>query len=96
MQPGDTVFGIAERFSVPMRWLMEENDMTHPAQLAQKKKLRIPKLPAGCFLYTVQAADTLREICQKFGLDEGEVRRQNRLEGTVYPGMQLILKGEGK
>ena len=44
--------------------------------------------------HTVQKGETIYSICRKYGLEEEELRRLNKLlaDATIHPGQKLILK----
>ncbi len=59
-----------------------KQSVTPSAQETTKKKY-----------HTVQKGETIYSICRKYGLEEEELRRLNKLsaDATIHPGQKLIL-----
>ena len=43
--PGDTVYGVAQRFGVPVRTLIETNGLKPPYRLVAGQRLQVPVAP---------------------------------------------------
>jgi LysM repeat protein len=80
VQPGDTMFLIAQRFGVSLNALIAANpQITNPAEIFPCDVLCVPcepecRMPASCppgfrCRYTVQPGDTMFTIAQRFGVN---------------------------
>lgn len=68
VQPGDTLWRIAQRLGVPLRQLLNANpQIQNPALLYVGQRLAVPgqNQPASTTAYVVQAGDTLHRIAQR-------------------------------
>ncbi len=79
VQPGDTMFSIAQRFGVSLQALINANpQITNPNEIFPCDVLCVPcepqcRMPASCppgfrCRYTVQPGDTMFSIAQRFGV----------------------------
>lgn len=86
----DTIYSLSAKYGVTMDQIMRENSLTHPAQLATLKTV---KIPSGNYkLYTVKMGETLEQICEKFSIAPETLLKENgRLPG-IYPGLQLVIR----
>jgi LysM repeat protein len=91
VQPGDTLYRIAERFSVSLDMLAALN------QIQQTDILRVAQLLyIASFVYEVEPGDNLYEISRRFGISMGELIRANRSRpglspDVIYPGFRLVV-----
>ena len=91
VQPGDTLYGIAQSMGVPMSRLLADNRPPDPARLVEGQAL-VVRFPEE--VYAVREGDTLRSVAQAHGLMPRALLRQNpSLEGQsqLYPGQTLVL-----
>lgn len=91
VQPGDTLYGIAQSMGVPMSRLLADNRPPDPARLVEGQAL-VVRFPEE--VYAVREGDTLRSVAQAHGLTPRALLRQNpSLEGQsqLYPGQTLVL-----
>lgn len=91
VQPGDTLYGIAGRYSVGVELLAALNGLTQPDWLRVAQLLYV-----GAFVYEVEPGDTLNELSRRFGVSLLELYRVNRerpgLSGDIlYPGFRLVV-----
>lgn len=91
VNPGDTLFGIAARFSLSLDMLAALNHIRYPELLRVAQLLYI----AG-WVYEVAPGDTLYRISRRFGVPLGELFRWNRNRpglspDVIYPGFKLAL-----
>lgn len=89
VRPGDTIYTIAQAHNVPVRALIEANNLAPPFQLQPGRVLILP----GQDSYTVAAGDTLYGISRRHGVDVSSLARLNKL-GPPYAirsGQKLIL-----
>jgi murein DD-endopeptidase MepM/ murein hydrolase activator NlpD len=89
--PGDTVYGVAQRFGVPVRTLIETNALKPPYRLVAGQQLRVPVRQE----HVVQAGDNLLAISRIYGVDQSSLARANDLQPPygLKPGQRLILPG---
>ena len=87
--PGDTVFGIGRRLSVPLRSIIEANRLQPPYALRTGQVLRIPN-PRK---HVVAKGDTVYGISQRYRVNLTELVRLNHMPApfTISPGQDLIL-----
>ena len=91
VQEGDTVYGIAQRYDVPLRDLIEANNLGPPFIVRTGQVLRLPASRE----HIVQYADTLSEIAERHGLTTADLAALNGIEPpyTIYAGQALRLPG---
>lgn len=71
--PGDTVYGVAGRFDVPVRTLIEVNGLTAPFRLRSGQPLVIPARQE----HVVQPGQTVQSIARIYGVDQSTLIRVN-------------------
>ncbi|HRH25288.1 MAG TPA: M23 family metallopeptidase [Candidatus Paceibacterota bacterium] len=88
---GDTLSGIASKFSISVNTLLWANDLNKKSAIKEGQKLTI--LPVSGIVYTVKKGDTLGGIANKFDASLDEIISFNDLEEnkTIKAGMKLIL-----
>ncbi|MDR6550301.1 LysM peptidoglycan-binding domain-containing protein [Paenibacillus qinlingensis] len=91
VQPGDSLFRIAERFSVSVDMLAGLNQIQQPDVLKVAQLLFI-----ASFAYEVEQGDTLFSISRRFGTPMSELIRANRNRqglspDVIYPGFRLVI-----
>jgi murein DD-endopeptidase MepM/ murein hydrolase activator NlpD len=88
---GDTVYGVAQRFGVPVRMLIETNALKPPYRLAPGQQLRVPVREE----HVVQSGDSLMAISRIYGVDQSSLARANNLKPPygLKPGQRLVLPG---
>lgn len=91
VKQGDTAFGIARDFGLPLSLLLQDNGLDDPAQLVpgQALLLRFPQKT-----YVVRPGDTIFSLARRFGLSVRQLWRNNPIlkGGTdLYPGQTLVL-----
>ena len=89
--PGDTVYGVAQRFGVPVRTLIETNNLKPPYRLEAGQSLHVPVREE----HVVQPGETLFSIAQIYGVDQSSLAQTNNLTApyAVKPGQHLTLPG---
>lgn len=97
VQPGDTMFFIAQRFGIPLNELTAANPhIPDPSVLFPGDVLCVPgaapppACPPGSFFYTVQPGDTLFLIAQRFGTTVDVIIAIN----PQIPDPNLIFPGQ--
>ncbi|MDD2359547.1 MAG: LysM peptidoglycan-binding domain-containing protein [Syntrophaceticus schinkii] len=73
IQPGDTFFGLSQRFNVPLDAILAANPGVDPQQLQIGQTVCIPTAPPPVpecpgFIYTIKAGDTLYSLARQFGV----------------------------
>jgi murein DD-endopeptidase MepM/ murein hydrolase activator NlpD len=86
---GDTVYGVANRFKVPVRSLIDQNGLKPPYRLAMGQKLRIPQQN----VYVAKAGDSIYSVAEQFHVDQSQLIRFNQLQPpyTITAGQKILL-----
>ena len=86
---GETVYGIAQRYDVSTRALIDHNTLRPPYRLDAGSRLKLPPLQA----HSVRRGDTLYSISRRYGVDMASLAQSNRLRPpyTIQVGQRLIL-----
>ncbi|QEX17384.1 peptidase M23 [Hypericibacter terrae] len=89
---GDTVYGVANRFKVPVRALIDENKLKPPYRLVTGQKLRIPQQD----VYIAKAGDSVYSIADQFHVDQSQLIRFNQLKPpyTITAGQKILLPAQ--
>jgi N-acetylmuramoyl-L-alanine amidase len=83
---GDTLWGLARRFGVPLSALEQANHLTNDSVIYAGDYLAIPGH------YVVQAGDTLRSIAAKVGVPQVLLWHANRMvTDRLEPGQTLVI-----
>jgi LysM repeat protein len=93
VQPGDTLWALAQRYNTTTQAILETNGLTGQDLLPGA----VLTLPGGSTAapetYTVQTGDTLYDIAVAFSLTTDALIAINNLDGTtIKPGQLLVLK----
>jgi g-D-glutamyl-meso-diaminopimelate peptidase len=97
IQPGDTLWAIAQRFGLNVRDLLNANPaITDPSRINPGMNLTIPgpDQPSGTFQYIIQRGDTLFRIAQRFGISMDAlmtVNPQVESPAAIVPGQVLYI-----
>lgn len=88
---GDTVYTLAQRHNVPLRALIDANNLTPPYALRIGQRIVLPRGRQ----HVVQRGDTLSKIAGRYDVDMYQMARANGLNPpyVIYPGQRLILPG---
>ncbi len=86
---GDTVYGVARRYGVPIRAIIEKNTLSPPYKLKVGQRLRIPPPQ----YHRVQAGESVYSIAQLYDLGLSQLVRENDLQQPyiIQPGQILRL-----
>ncbi|MCL2338507.1 MAG: LysM peptidoglycan-binding domain-containing M23 family metallopeptidase [Proteobacteria bacterium] len=89
VQAGDTLFAISERYDVPLRDLISENNLTAPYALRAGQKLKLP----DARYHVVAVGDTLYSISRAHSVDLNSLAQTNELREpyTLVVGQKLKL-----
>lgn len=94
--PGDTPLDISQRFKVPLKKILDYNELRYDSQLVPGQYVfLVKKKTAGAEdFYTVAPGDTMYLIAQKVGMTVGSLYAKNRIKAGVQPpvGAKLYLK----
>lgn len=103
VDPGDTLFSIAERYGTTVAVLVELNGLASGDSIYVGQKLQIPgSAPAGgttdvpsSGVHVVQAGETLFSIAQRYGITTAELMAANDITNPdrIYVGQQLTIPG---
>ncbi len=98
VQPGETLFGIAQQYGVPLDQLAQANEITNLSILRSGQRLLIPlsegQAPASeRRIHVVQAGDTLTALAARYGVTPAAIVAANQLAdpNKLVVGMQLII-----
>lgn len=94
--PGDTPLTISERFKVPLKKILDYNELRYDSQLIPGQYVfLVKKKTSGAEdFYTVQSGDTMYLIAQKTGMTVESLYSKNRIKAGEQPpvGAKLYLK----
>ena len=73
ISPGDSLFGLAQRFNTTVQAILTANPGIDPANLQLGQRICVPVTPTpgpcpGGFLYTIRAGETYYSIARRFGI----------------------------
>jgi len=90
---GDSLYGIARRFGLPIRAVIDANDLQPPYALSLGQSLTIPRAE----VHEVASGDTVFNIAQRYGVDRSELVRLNGIQApySIPVGQKLILPTPG-
>jgi murein DD-endopeptidase MepM/ murein hydrolase activator NlpD len=102
VQPGDTLYSIANRFNVTLDELLTANPTIDPNLLAQGQQVIIPGLEGITGILDTEViafGDTLRSLSRRTQVSDEQLIRLNRLVSPteLYVGISLLIpKQEGQ
>jgi murein DD-endopeptidase MepM/ murein hydrolase activator NlpD len=87
IQPGDTLAGIAKRFSVPSEAILDSNDLS---ELVPGRMLRIPQ---EGILHRIKSGQTLTDVAKTYGVTIEAIVLVNSLENPdkLQSGQELLI-----
>lgn len=87
---GDTLYSISRKYDVPVRAIIQENQIGSPYVIKVGQILTIPKQKT----YRVCRKDTLYSIARRYDMSVNQLARQNKLEPPylLKPGQELIIQ----
>ncbi|MBM4177333.1 LysM peptidoglycan-binding domain-containing protein, partial [Candidatus Gribaldobacteria bacterium] len=96
VESGDTLAGLAEKFSISVETLLWANNLTSSSKLKIGQELLI--LPVSGVLHLVKKGETLSQIAKTYQVDSSEITIFNGLsqEGVIFAGDFLIVPGGKK
>ena len=89
IERGETVYGIAQRYGVSTRALIDWNSLRPPYRLTIGERLRLPESQG----YVVQPGDTIYAISDRFGVDRSSLVRANNMRApyAIQVGQRLQI-----
>ncbi len=92
VQPGDTMYRLAQQYGVPMERLLQDNQLPDPSQLVvgQAIVVQYPEVT-----HTVKAGDSLYSIAQMHNTTAVQLLRNNpalRGRDLIYPGQVIVVQ----
>ncbi len=89
VRPGDTVYGVSRKLGVPLRAVIDANDLKPPYSLRVSQSLRI----SNPRRHVIQRGETMYGISRGYGVELTELVRLNRIAApyTLTPGASLVL-----
>ncbi len=94
--PSDTISGIAKKFGVTQRTILQNNNFVDPKKIKPGAVLKIPA--ADGLVHTVKKGENIGEIAKKYKVDQQKLLTQNELseESVLFEGQELIIPGAKK
>ncbi len=91
VRSGESLYGVAQRAGVPVRTLIDANNLRPPYAVSNGQRLAVPRQAS----HQVQPGDTLAGIARRYGLGTNELVRANALAPpyAVQAGQVLTLPG---
>ncbi len=97
IQPGDSLFLIAQRFGTTVAAIQALNQLSNPGRLVVGQAILIPPPPEPLepLRYTVQRGDSLFAIAQLFGVTGNAIAQANNIANPnlIQAGQSLLIPG---
>ena len=87
VQPGETLYAVSRRASVPVRNLIEANRLEPPYDLPAGRRLAVPAVQQ----HTVAPGETLYSISRLYGVDTSTLARSNQLAPPYAVSVGQVL-----
>lgn len=87
VRKGDTLYSLSRKYEVPLRKLIEENNLSAPYTLHIGQNLRLPARQ----IHTVSKGDTLYSISKKYNVDITSLSRLNDLDAPYILSVGQVL-----
>lgn len=89
IQRGDTVYGISRHYGLPLRSVIEANDLEPPYVIHVGETLRLPRAR----YHVVEKGDTIYNIARRYDIQQSQLTRLNgiRTPYTIHVGEKLVL-----
>jgi len=102
VQPGETLYGIAQKYGVDANVVAEANNIANRNQLRVGQKISIPGITtreAAAALgrvHVIQSGESLSAIAQQYGVSAEEIIAFNNISNpdAIYVGQELIIPGQ--
>ena len=90
---GDNLNKISRRYNVPVKKIVEDNQLKFPDKLVAGQSLLIDAKPIE---YIVKSGDSLYSIASRYNITVKEILNANKgLNTAIRPGQRIIIKAEG-
>ena len=76
VRTSDTVYTISRKYKVPIRTIIEANDLKPPYLLKKGQIIQIPRAQ----IHTVKSGETLYGISRSYGVDFATLAKQNKIK----------------
>lgn len=92
IKKGDTLYSISRKYNVPLREVVESNNLRPPYALRIGQRLKLPTAK----YHIVSRGDTLYNISKRYNVDMSSLSRTNKLQApySLKIGQRLLLPGE--
>jgi murein DD-endopeptidase MepM/ murein hydrolase activator NlpD len=94
VKPGDTVSGIAEKYSLSMGSIISFNQLNEAWNLRSGRVLKIPNMDG--ISYTIQKGDTISTIAAKMKVPQNAILDANEILSENIPAGKVIFIPGGK
>jgi murein DD-endopeptidase MepM/ murein hydrolase activator NlpD len=87
--PGQTLYAIAREHNVPVRALIDINNLDPPYALRAGQRIKVPMLPT----HTVGEGETLTTLARRYGVGVRSLAETNHIEPPyrIVPGTRLLI-----
>ncbi len=91
VRKGDTLYSLSRRYNVPLRDMIEANNLRPPYSLNVGQRLKMPDAK----IHTVEKGDTVYNISKRYNVDMRTLSRQNNISDPsgLRIGQKLIIPG---
>ena len=89
VKSNDTVYTLSRKYNVPIRTIIEANELKPPYMLQKGQTIKIPRAQ----IHTVKSGETLYGISRTYGVDFTTLAKQNKIKEpwTLSVGQHLYL-----
>lgn len=93
VKPGDNLWNISRRYSVPLERIIRANEIDNPALIIPGQSLVIP---AATSIHIIRPGDSLWLIAQQYGTTVSAIVEANNIQNPalIYPGQCLMIPAE--
>lgn len=93
VQPGNTLYGIARRFGLPVQSIVQRNGLTPPYQLSPGQELLLPAQR----VHRVEPGDTLYSLSRQYNVERSQLAAVNDLQApySLSVGQTLAIPATG-
>lgn len=94
VEPGDTLWGIAQHFGTTVEHLLRHNNIQDMHRIYPGQQISIPSQSISVpKWYAVRPGDNLYTISLRYGIDVNDIIDMNNLDNPnrIYPGQLIML-----
>ena len=99
IQKGETLSEIAQKYKVPLKSLIQANNIKSAHRIQTGKTLRIPREAFALkkTVYEVKPGDTLIAIAKRYNVDWKDLQRLNRISSprSLQIGTEILIHADG-